>query len=53
MLFRSVEDEAVAEVREELQAILDALSYEEGETDLPAIRASVENIKDSLAKINA
>ena len=48
-----IEDEAVSEVREELQAILDALSYEEGETDLPAIRASVENIKDSLAKINA
>ena len=47
-----VEDEAVAEVQEELQAILDALSYD-GETDIPAIRASVENIKDSLAKIHA
>ena len=47
-----VEDEAVAEVQEELQAILDALSYD-GEADIPAIRASVENIKDSLAKIHA
>ena len=46
-----IEDEAVAEVQEELQAILDALSYD-GETDIPAIRASVENIKDSLAKIH-
>ena len=56
MLFRSdtseeIEDEAVAEVQEELQAILDALSYD-GETDIPAIRASVENIRDSLAKIH-
>ena len=47
-----VEDEAVAEAQEELQAILDALSYD-GEVDVPAIRASVENIKDSLAKIHA
>ena len=47
-----VEDEAVSEVQEELQAILDALSYD-GEADIPAIRASVENIKDSLAKIHA
>ena len=46
-----VEDEAVSEVQEELQAILDALSYD-GETDIPAIRASVENIRDSLAKIH-
>ena len=46
-----IEDEAVSEAQEELQAILDALSYD-GEADISAIRASVENIRDSLAKIH-